>query len=123
MAESLFNYWIKNTIEQNKDKNFVDRIINADKYPVLEMGGGNYGTHRMSYASLGDKYIAYPEIIYDQGEMKKLGRREALDYAVKNKQYIQFDNSTDAELFGQNYKSYWGSVDNYPTPEKNNRGK
>ena len=35
--------------------------------------------------------------------------RDALDYAVSNGDYIEFDNPADAEWFSKNYKKVWST--------------
>ena len=98
-------------LEQNRDKNFVQRIIKPDISPVLMnyAGPGTWGTHLMAYISDGGKFKVYPEIIQGQnGELKRLGRKEAIDYALKNNEFIQFDTEDKARWFGENYKRIWG---------------
>ncbi len=38
---------IKKILEHNKGKDFVDRILNPDKYPSMDIGNGNIATHKM----------------------------------------------------------------------------
>ncbi len=94
-----------------KDLNFVQRILSPYVHPTLQLpeGPGEYGTHLMSWATLGDKNIVYPEIIQtEKGDLTRLDPRAAIDYAVKNKQYIPFNTPEEADWFGKNYKRVWG---------------
>jgi hypothetical protein len=102
---------IAGILNANKDKNFVQRILTPDTSPVLQdyAGPGTHGTHLMSSGEFEGKGIAYPEIVQmPDGSLKRLDRMEAMDYAIKNNQYIQFDTPEEAEWFGKNYKSVWG---------------
>ena len=98
-------------LEQNKDKNFVQRIMKPDLNPVLMNWNGpdTYGTHAMASGESNGKGVAYPEIVQLlDGSMKKLGRNEAWDYAKNNNEFILFDTPAEAEWFGKNYKKVWG---------------
>lgn len=98
---------------QNQDKNFVQRILESDKFPKLADGNGGYATHKMSWASTADKdgkeqYVVYPTVIYDGKQLRELKPDEAFDYAMKNNEYVKFSNPTDANWFSQRYKAAWG---------------
>ncbi len=104
---------LKEIIEKNKDKNFIQRLMNPEKYPRIErpdLGSEAYSTHLMSYSRVGDKYIVFPEIVYNP-ETKTLKRfgdlKKAVDYALKTGEYIPFDKEEDADWFSSNYKKYW----------------
>lgn len=102
---------IDEVLLENFDKNFVQRIINPKVFPVINNEQGEYMTHLMSSGEFNSKGIAYPEIIQDKntGELRKLSRKDAYDYAVANKEYIEFSNPEDALWFSKNYKnnSFW----------------
>ena len=103
---------IKAILEGHKDKNFVQRIMQPDKYPTLPLdpskGEGDYGTHMMSYSTNDKGAVVYPEIIQDtDGNLKRLGRDEAYRHAMKTGEYIPFSNPADADWFGKNYKKVW----------------
>jgi len=107
-------HYLINILNKHKDKNFVQRIMkpDAEMNPLLDeyAGPGTHGTHLMSSGELPNgKGFAYPEIIQTQGgNLQRLGRREAMDYAVKTGEYIEFDTPQEAEWFGKNYKKVWG---------------
>lgn len=44
----------------NQDKNFIQRIIKPNRYPVIKNQDGTYSTHLMSSAEVDGKGIAYP---------------------------------------------------------------
>ncbi len=102
-------------LKQNKDKNFVQRILNPKLSLEGWAGPGTSGTHAMSYS--GDKdggFYVYPEIIYDPKTDKlkyfgKKNRKAAFDHALKTGEFIRFDNEEEAEKFGSyGYKAAWG---------------
>jgi len=99
-------------LESNKDKNFVDRILNKENYPSMprpDLGKGIISTHLMSWAEDGLGAFVYPEIVFDSNtkKLKRLGQKEAIDYAIKTDELIRFDNPEDADWFSKNYKQYW----------------
>jgi len=99
-------------LQQNADKNFVQRILNyagRDKSPTLDMRGmgtGNdYGTHYMTgNAHPEGGQMAYPQIVETQGNLRFLSPRDAYDYALKTGEYIKFPDVQDVNWFGKNYK-------------------
>ena len=48
---------IVRTLMQNSDKNFVQRILNPDVFPVMDLGDGNVATHKMAYGEKDGKFI------------------------------------------------------------------
>ena len=108
-------------IEQNKDKNFVQRIIEPDKWPYYtfpederEQYGSDWGSHLMSYASDNEGLQVFPQLVYDEKgkNLKLLGKKdwkEAYDYAKKTGEYITVPDKDTAEHFGSyGYKSLMG---------------
>jgi len=94
----------------NKDKNFVRRIIEPENYPTLDLGNGSYATHLMSYVtdSDGNAYV-YPNVIYDKDANKLINLGDkAWDYAKKNGEFIRFNDRKKADWFSKKYKSVWG---------------
>lgn len=105
--------YIGQILNQNADKNFVQRILkpDAEMNPLLDeyAGPGTSGTHLMASAEVNGKNIVYPHIVQmPDGNLKQLSPNEAIDYAIKNGQYIQFNTPKEAEWFGKNYKRVWG---------------
>lgn len=95
-------------LDKNIDKNFVGRLNNPEVYPVINNSNGSYSTHRMSSGEVDGKNIAYPTIVYDyiNNNLNQLSDKDAMDYALKNKEYIEFGNSREAEDFANNlYKN------------------
>jgi hypothetical protein len=98
---------IKKILEANKGKDFVDRILNPDKYPVIDLGGGNYATHKMASGESDGKYHVFPTIIHKDGELIEYKGKEAYDHAMKTGEYIEFKDPAEAAWFGEMYKKYW----------------
>ena len=99
---------IQAILEANKDRNFVDRILHKDNYPSLDLGNGQYATHLMSYAQVGDKYHVFPMIQFDgQTLTKYYDFVDAYRQADANGDVISFDTEEEADWFTKNYKKVW----------------
>jgi hypothetical protein len=98
-------------LQDNKQKNFVKRILKPDKYPNIQNDDGSVSSHRMEYAEVDGMYIVYPTIIQEKrkGELRELQSDSAIDYALETGEFIEFDSEEDAAWFsGDNgYKSIW----------------
>jgi len=91
----------------DKNLNFLQRLQNPDAYPKIENPDGSYSTHLMANS---DNFV-YPTIIQDPKtkKLKKLGDKEAYDYAMKTGEYIKTPTPEDAEwLANNNYKRPFG---------------
>jgi hypothetical protein len=100
---------VRQILDANKDKGFVQRILYPEKYPTLDLGNGNYATHKMSYVQVGDKYHVFPTVLYDgKGALTQYDPRTAYAHARQTGNYIEFDNPNDAEWFSRRYKAVWG---------------
>jgi len=103
---------VKHILNKNSDKNFVKRIVNPEKYPVMNNEDGSYSTHLMAWSNRDDnpkKRIVYPTIVHDEktNKLTKLSDDDAYDYAVKNKEYVEFNSDKKADWFSRNYKAVW----------------
>ena len=104
-------------IEQNKDKNFVQRMLDANsKGMPVEGEPGAEKTHRMNAEYFPDtnEWVAFPSVIQkSSGEMYDFGKDviAAGDHARNTGEYISFGNDADAAIrFSIHYKdsSAWG---------------
>lgn len=89
---------------RNRNLNWVERGLNPDKYPKIDNKDGSFSTHRLEYAT-GDKGEAYvyPTIIQkEDGTLKQMDSRKAMDYAFKTKTAMQIPNIKLAEYYSQN---------------------
>lgn len=97
---------INSIINKNSDKDFIRRIIHSGSSPKIKNPDGSVSTHLMAWGDHGGKYIVYPEIVYDGKSLRKLRSDDAMDYAIKRGEYLEFDSPEDADFFSQHYKEY-----------------
>lgn len=98
-------------LEENKQKNFVQRILNPTMYPPIKNQDGSISTHRMAWGSTTgrdgkERYVVFPTIHLDGNQLKDYGNG-AFQHAIKTGEFIEFDNQNDAEDFSKQYKEYW----------------
>ena len=105
----------RRTLERNKDKNFVRRILDPSSYPAItndrRLKPGDRATHQMSWTTvesgpLKGSNIVYPNIVHDQrsNQLQWLGPREAAQYAEQTGQFIKFNTPEQADMFSKYYK-------------------
>ncbi len=96
-------------LTQNASKNFAQRILEPDKHPSLDFGGGRTGTHLMSWGETDGRYLVFPTII-DEGKkrgLRKYSPNEAFNSALTTGEFIEFKTPEEADWFSKNYKQYW----------------
>ena len=91
----------------NKNMNFVQRIQNPDKSPFLDLGNGKTASHKMAWGEGDGKYFVYPTIIQQGKELKQLDNKSAWQHAMKNKEFMEFNNPEEADWVSRNYKMLW----------------
>ena len=96
-------------IDANQYKDFVQRIIDPENSPVLNKEPGIILTHFMAYGEADGIYYAFPTVMRDPDDPKKLKEygSNAMNEALNRGEYIKFSNETDAKWFSENYKMYW----------------
>jgi len=111
---------IMRILHNNSDKNFVQRILKPEGKPTLDLGGGQFATHKMSWAGTDGKPLVYPNVIQDPktGKLTELSPKDALNHAIKTKQFIEAKNNAEAEWFSSNYKKVWNIEGNKITLKK-----
>jgi hypothetical protein len=106
-------------LEQNRDKEFVRRILTPGQYPVLWNKDGSHSTHSMAWDGPDPKTgrsVVYPTVVrLKDGRMVRLDDRSALGYAIENNEIIPFDDPQEAETFSKQYKQWWDQ--GYRQPE------
>lgn len=103
------------TLEANKDKSFVQRILNPSQYPTLDMGNGSYATHRMAYTEADGRYFVHPTVLLEKdGSLKEYGSRKAWDQVRQTGNFIEMPSEDDADWFTSRYKAAWGGQKNKP---------
>lgn len=98
-------------LQANQDKPFVQRILQPDNYPSLDLGNGQRATHLMAWGEMGDQHVVYPTVQMDGPALKDYGDA-AFDRALKAGDYIAFPKPEDADWFSRNYKAAWGGKRN-----------
>ena len=102
---------------KNKNKDFINRIINVNDFPTLENRDGTVSTHSMAYGEADGKYYVYPTVVYRDGKMQRLGPDTALNRAITSGDYIVFDNEQDAADFSKEYKQFMPWFEAYKKDE------
>ena len=100
--------WVDQILEANRGLNFVDRLINPRNYGVIRNSDGGFSTHLMASATVQGKEIAFPTIVQDYAtdRLRRLSTDDAIRYALRTGEYIQFPSQDSAELFASNgYKA------------------
>ena len=98
---------INQILQANKSKSFVDRILHKDRYPVLDLGNGNYATHMMAWGEVDDKYWVFPTVLWDGKKLTQYDPKEAFGHVKKTNNFISFDTPEEAADFSKNYKLIW----------------
>lgn len=101
--------YLADVLIRNKEKNFVDRIINNTKYPSLDLGEGKSATHLMSWGTADGRAIVYPTVLYDGKKLKQYDQKEAFGKAMDSGEFIEFKSEQEADWFSKNYKMFWGN--------------
>lgn len=88
-------------------------ITNAD---------GTVSTHKMASGEIDGRFIAYPTVVENGQGLVELPAGDAVNYAVENKEYLEFDTAEQAEKYAQ---GSWKQGDNqgarYPVASGGNR--
>ncbi len=96
------------------DKEFGRRIFEPQRYADVNNKDGSKSSHRMRVDHLpidGKEVPAmYPTIFWANGRNIDFGddAEGAKAYALKNNEYIKFDNLKDALWMESNWKRLWG---------------
>ena len=114
MANKYHKKAVQKTLEANKDKPFVQRVMYPDVHPVRQNPDGSVSTHLMSTAEVDGKYIAYPTMTKNRSKGKsgkhglkeRLGRA-AITHALRTRNFIEFGSEKEADDFARNYKQVW----------------
>jgi hypothetical protein len=102
-SEKSYIGWILN---QNQDKDFVQRILKPQESPYLDLGDGDIATHMMEYEKHGNGWVVYPRVMRDGQGLKDYGDN-AMMKAINDGDYIEFKSPGEAEWFSKNYKKFW----------------
>ena len=100
---------LQSILDANKHMNFVQRILEPQKFPRYNNADGSYSTHLMSDAEVDGKHIVYPSLIHypHEKQLRLLGPDQALHHAMNTGEYVEFPTAEKASWFSQNYKKVW----------------
>jgi hypothetical protein len=99
---------LRDILERNKEKTFIRRILEPERFPTLNLGEGKYATHMMTWSQVGDKYVVYPTVLYDGKKLNRYDPEAAWERVRETGNFIEFDNPKEADWFSRSYKAYWG---------------
>lgn len=95
-------------LSENKEKQFVKRILEPKKYPTLKNIDGTVSTHSMAWSEVDGKYMVFPTVMEGKGgKLERLEVSKALESVKKSGDYIMFDSPEMADWFSREYKQYW----------------
>ena len=104
-----------------RDKDFINRIVNVNDFPILENRDGTVSTHSMSYGEVDGKFYVFPKVVNEGGKAMRLGPDTAWTRALTSGDFIEFDNEQDAADFSKEYKAFMplfeSSRDEFPKRE------
>ena len=97
----------KTTVELKKKEekkkvellNFEKRIQDPSK--SIDNKDGSSSTHKMLSYEANGKFYAAPTVVEIDGELVELTPNEAVDYAMKNKQYKEFSSEKEAQDYSE----------------------
>lgn len=89
-----------------QNPNFIQRL-HKKELDVIKLNDGSVGSHLLSYVTIDDgRQLVFPKIQEINGELKLFDNyKDAIESAIKNKDYIILNNKEEAELFTKNYKT------------------
>jgi hypothetical protein len=98
---------IADVLANHPQMNFVRRIVHPETSPKLRLDNGQDATHRMAWGEANGKYFVFPTVVETApGKLQDLGDK-AFDYAIKNREMIEFPTPEEADWFSKNYKMFW----------------
>lgn len=99
MLNTSLNYEPKNNTF-NKATNFEKRIF--DNKLTLQNSDGTTSTHKMMSWESDGKYYAAPTIVEQNGKLIELSPDDAINYALKNNEYREFNSDKEAQDYANN---------------------
>ena len=88
----------KDVLIANQSVPFVDRILNASKYPVRKNADGSVSSHLMASGEMDGKHFVYPVLQYKRGAWHE--DRSPSDALLRDN-VVWFDNARDADAFAR----------------------
>lgn len=89
-----------------QNPNFIQRL-HKKELDIIKLNDGSVGSHLLSYTTIDDgRQLVFPKIQEINGKLKLFNNdKDAIESAIKNKDYIILNNKEEAELFTKNYKT------------------
>ena len=104
----------------NNKSNMYSRMKDHNRKTIKDWKTGKVATHKLSYATVDDKVVVYPNIqeingeLYDFTDLKNnRGKWDSLRRAIDTGDTLQFNNEADADKFVNNYKKKFKGFDKY----------
>ena len=106
----------------NSNADFVSRLIDENRVTIPDWNNkDDIATHKLSYASVGDRWIIYPNVqnidgkLYDFSDPKYgLDKGwQALDSALYSGDYVEVPSEDDARWFTESYKRHYPGFNKY----------
>ena len=91
---------------KHKNKDFINRIINVNDFPVLKNRDGTSSTHGMELSEVDGKFFVYPSVVYIDGKMQRLGPDTAFNRAMNSGDMLEFEDMDEAMGFSKGYKQF-----------------
>jgi len=91
-------------VAKKKQPEFLDRIKNPEKYPVIENKDGSISTHRMAAeVDEGGNWYVFPTIVMlDSGELYQFDDPDqAREYNFKTGNFLQMDSKKEALTYAK----------------------
>lgn len=100
---------ISKILSENKNKSFVQRILNPHAYPVLQNPDGTVSTHSMAWAEANDgKFYVYPTVLTTpKGQLVRHSDDDAWKHTQATGNFLVFDSAEEADYFSKHYKDAW----------------
>jgi len=99
--------YLYNILSANKDKGFIKRVLNPEKYPTLDNKDGTHSTHSMAWGETNGKYVVFPTVLYNGKKLTRYDPSDAWKRVYETGNFIEFDTPEEAEYFSREYKQYW----------------
>lgn len=104
----------------NNKSNMYSRMKDPNRKTIKDWKTGKVATHKLSYATVDDKTVVYPNIQEINGELydftdpkNNRGKWDSLRRAIDTGDTLQFNNESDADKFVNNYKKKFKGFDKY----------
>ena len=100
---------------QNRNKNFVQRILEADRFPQRQNLDRTTSSHLMASGKVDNRNIVFPTLVQDRRSKSDIFSAKQLffpynplQYALENDEFIEIDDEDLAIFFAEGgYKEFF----------------